>query len=338
MIALAGIVAIGGLTAGTVMGVRYAAEKVLDEEAPAQQAAGDVVEMATPSPAALGPLRTMDELLGEAGQLAPGFGGMFVDPAENVLYVYLLDLSKKDEAVAAISRVFGPDRIPSGGVKVLQAQYTIAQLSRWYEPMSKLLTIPGITGTDLAEHKNRLKVGVEDIQLKGQVESELDRLGIPREVVLIEDDGRSCQDRISEINQSSPPSHLANLLNLALEATSILRAGETANFKLAVKNISDHPLTLYAGYDRYEFLVTREDRVVWCVFHGGAMPDGLYVLDLQPGQAEEYVAQWEQRDSYKNPLPPGSYFVRGVFTASLTDYPFEWETVKTDSQQLTITK
>ncbi|MFQ5878724.1 MAG: hypothetical protein ACE5IZ_00905 [Dehalococcoidia bacterium] len=133
--------------------------------------------------------KTLDDLLADVGVGEPSFGGMFRDPVEDVLYVYLLDPSKKDRAIGAITNVFGPQRIPSGGVRVLQGQYSIAQLKQWYDPMHKQLTIPGVSATDLFEGKNRLWVGVKDIALQSQVEQELTALGIPREAVMIEEFG-----------------------------------------------------------------------------------------------------------------------------------------------------
>ena len=43
--------------------------------------------------------------------------------------------------------------------------------------------------TDLQDRKNRLEIGVEKIETQEAVEKELNRLGIPREVVIIEERG-----------------------------------------------------------------------------------------------------------------------------------------------------
>ena len=90
-------------------------------------------------------------------------------------------------AQEAIEEVFGRQRIPESGVRVLQGQYSIAQLKQWYDPMyMSVLTIPGVTATDLLEGRNRLWIGVENMDLQWKVEEELGSLDIPREAVIIE--------------------------------------------------------------------------------------------------------------------------------------------------------
>lgn len=52
--------------------------------------------------------KTMDELLVGVADTVPGFGGMFLNPHENVLYVYALDPSDKaaiQKAIAARKKV-----------------------------------------------------------------------------------------------------------------------------------------------------------------------------------------------------------------------------------------
>ncbi|MFQ5880100.1 MAG: hypothetical protein ACE5IZ_08015 [Dehalococcoidia bacterium] len=133
--------------------------------------------------------KNMNQLLDDVGMVEAAFGGMFLDPAEDVLYVYLTDTSREKAAVAAaIAQIFGDHFVPSGGVRVLQAQYSMRQLQEWYEPFGmKLATIPGVTSIDLAEQHNRLAVSVVDLTLRPVIEEELKRLGIPLEAVIIEE-------------------------------------------------------------------------------------------------------------------------------------------------------
>jgi len=131
--------------------------------------------------------KTFDDLLVEVAQRAPGFGGMFIDQ-EGSLSVYLLDVTQKTAAEATIAAVFGRDRIPPSGIRVLQGQYSFLQLKQWHDRLSPVvLAIPGVILTDIDEAKNRLRVGVERLKMTSRVEQQLAKLGIPREAVIIEE-------------------------------------------------------------------------------------------------------------------------------------------------------
>jgi hypothetical protein len=128
--------------------------------------------------------RTMDDQFHEVAEKAPEFGGMFLE--DDVLKVYLVNPEKKSAAEAAIASVFGRERIPRGGIQVLQGQYSFAQLEEWHNRMGGLFDIEGVVFTDADERSNRLKVGVKSSDLSGQVEKELKRQGIPRDAFIIE--------------------------------------------------------------------------------------------------------------------------------------------------------
>lgn len=144
--------------------------------------------------------KTMDDLLLDVGKEVSSFGGLRYNPTGDILEVYLVDQSanaeinpkedvkqKKTKVEKAIKEVFGKHRIPTGGVQVLQGTYSMVQLRQWYDSMfNNIFTIPGVTSIDLWESENRLWVGVLDLALTPIVESELSRLGIPREAVTIE--------------------------------------------------------------------------------------------------------------------------------------------------------
>jgi hypothetical protein len=57
--------------------------------------------------------------------------------------------------------------------------------------MVQLLAIPGVVMTGIAMEKNRVVVGLEKMERKviKAVEAALDRLGIPREAVILEETG-----------------------------------------------------------------------------------------------------------------------------------------------------
>jgi hypothetical protein len=135
--------------------------------------------------------KTVDDLFAEVAQQVPTFGGMFFDENDNnILYLYLLNPTQKAMVERAIAAVFGPrlpGLIPPQEVRVLQGQYSFLQLKQWHDRMMALFTLPGVLMIDIDDNKNRLKVGVKSIDMRDIVEQELDKLGIPREAVTIEE-------------------------------------------------------------------------------------------------------------------------------------------------------
>lgn len=128
--------------------------------------------------------RTLDDKFDEVAGQVPEFGGMFLEGDE--LKIYLAKPEKKSAAEAAVVSVFGRERVPRGGIKVLQGQYTFTKLKDWHEKMGGLFNIQGVVFTDIDESSNRLKIGVESSDLAGVVEKELKKQGIPIGAYIIE--------------------------------------------------------------------------------------------------------------------------------------------------------
>lgn len=134
------------------------------------------------------PYKNPDQRLAEAGAAVSGFGGAYLDPEDNgIAYVYMLDTSQQEEARRALEKYGGAERVAREirEIRLLQGQYSMADLSRWYQPLRMFWT-EGVNTTDLAEHKNRILIRVLDEQTKARVEAEIDRLGIPRAAVEFE--------------------------------------------------------------------------------------------------------------------------------------------------------
>ena len=128
---------------------------------------------------------SLDDLFVEVARRVPAFGGMFIGPGQ-ALQVYLLDPAQRAAAEEAIFAVFGRERLPQGGIQVLQGQYSFLQLKAWHDRQRVVtLAIPGVVRTSIAESKNRLQIGVSDLGAISQVERELENLVIPREAVNI---------------------------------------------------------------------------------------------------------------------------------------------------------
>ncbi len=126
--------------------------------------------------------QTIDDKFAEVARLAPAFGGMFIQ--DKTLQVYLLDPAQRAAAEAAIVAVFGRERLPEGGIQILQGRYGFLQLKDWHDRQRmKTLAIPGVVMTSISESRNRLQIGVKDSGVIPQVELELFNLGVPREAV-----------------------------------------------------------------------------------------------------------------------------------------------------------
>lgn len=138
-----------------------------------------------------GTLRTLDDALKEAGQLDPeaGFGGLFLDPLDNsIAYAYMLDTKKQGAAEMAVKHILGQERFRSEirKVNVLQGQYSILQLTEWYQPIKMTRHFPGLQTTDLNEGRNRIRIGVLNDGAKNRAELLVRNLGIPSEAAIVE--------------------------------------------------------------------------------------------------------------------------------------------------------
>jgi hypothetical protein len=133
----------------------------------------------------------VDDMLAAVGLRVPEFGGMFIGEENHVrtLQVYLLDPAPRVIAAVeqAIVDVFGRDRIPPGGIRVLQGQYSFMELKRLYDSgLTTVLSMPDVVFTDIDEVHNRLRVGVASPSAVTAVQRQLDALAIPRAAVTIE--------------------------------------------------------------------------------------------------------------------------------------------------------
>ncbi len=165
-------------------------------EATGQQGANDqAVECAEPDPPSNVPPKSLDEgpvagptddAFAIVAQSVPAFAGMFLDESGN-LNIYLLDSSQKDEAEAAIANVFGAERFEGSAVRVLQAQYGFLELYHWRLDMRPVvLGIPGVVSLDIDDTRNRVRVGLEEMEVQAAVEVELAKLCVPLEAVIFE--------------------------------------------------------------------------------------------------------------------------------------------------------
>jgi hypothetical protein len=135
----------------------------------------------------------------DLAQRVPAFGGMFFEHDNNILYVYLTDLSQEEALKQAIKELYGPRWLEllmyPQEIRVLQGQYSYLQLKAWHDCLSWwVLPIPGVTMTDIDDKQNRITIGI-DMSLKAAkkrrvievLETAIERLSIPREAVILEE-------------------------------------------------------------------------------------------------------------------------------------------------------
>ena len=130
-----------------------------------------------------------NELLEEASDEIPGFGGVFLSKRGTVLNVYLTEIEtdpqKLEEIRKKIEEMF--DVEPGLRLNVIKGNYTITQLSEWYDLMRSegIWDQDGVFMTDLDEGKNELYIGVlSEWDVEG-VYTFLEGLDIPREAVTV---------------------------------------------------------------------------------------------------------------------------------------------------------
>lgn len=103
-------------------------------------------------------------------------------------------------------------------------------------------------------------------------------------------------------------------LELSLDK-GVYARGEPVQMELVVRNRGPASVTFqFRDSQRYDFLVAREGgRVVWYWSYDKVFAQVLGSLTLGPGEERRYRARWEQHDMEGRLVPPGRYWVEGVF-------------------------
>lgn len=130
--------------------------------------------------------RTLDDEWAEIARQVPGrWGGVVLDGG--ILTIYLVDPSKRAQAVAALFAlgVGAPYDIRQARVK--QGRWDFAQLYDWYRYINVRVGWPeGLVLTDIDEGRNRVVYGVQDDNAKARLEAVVEPLGLPCELVVVE--------------------------------------------------------------------------------------------------------------------------------------------------------
>ena len=194
------------------------------------------------------------------------------------------------------------------------AEYSEADLTRWYERLVDVRKVPGVAWTDLNEATNRIEIGVYPLRgAREEWEAALATLDVPREAIVID---VGCEG-ISPwpLDLGEPPGEaFLRAIDYSLEVVFQAPYGETVQMELTLRNVSDGTVNfVLGGRPPYDFVVSTADGgQVW---HWKCAKITLLPLDsktLEPGEELEFVGEWEQVDNRGEPVPPGTYLVRGV--------------------------
>ena len=194
---------------------------------------------------------------------------------------------------------------------------SVAQLKAWHRAVNEEAAgqVRGIVWTGVDERNKRIDIGL--IPLRGareQLEAAIARAKVPREAFEIE---VGCQGgALRRIEYGTAPSEeLRRAIAYSLEVASQADYGETVPMKLTLKNNSDEPVQFYTGSLPHDFVVaTVHGQEVWHWRCGKTFPANLVEVNLEPGEELVSVGEWEQMNNWGEPVPAGTYLIRGMLT------------------------
>jgi hypothetical protein len=144
---------------------------------------------------------TINDRFAQLNNSVPGFGGLYVDPDKDTLYVLMV--SGHDMAPVqfqqALTDAFGPDVPRQGKTVVLPAQYSFAQLKGWQDySESEIFSIRDVASMSIHLASNRIEIGVANRKARAAVEARLTALGIPLDAVEFIQEGTPVLDSNKE--------------------------------------------------------------------------------------------------------------------------------------------
>ena len=192
---------------------------------------------------------------------------------------------------------------------------SVAQLKAWYRAVEEEAAgqVRGIVWSGVEGQNRRIEFGL--VPLRGdrdQLEAAIARAKVPREAIDIE---VGCQGgALSRIEFGIAPSEeLRGAIDHSLEVVFQADYGETVSAKLTLKNSSDAPVHVYTGRPPHDFVVaTVLGQEVWHWRCGKTFQAIMEEINLEPGEELVLVGEWEQMDNWGEPVPAGTYLIRGM--------------------------
>ena len=134
---------------------------------------------------------TFDDTLADVANVAPGFGGVFVD-VDGALVVAVTATADRSKVLSALETIASGALLRNGengdaypNVRYQQVDYDVRDLIRWRSAL-RAAWVPGITLVDVDERANRLRLGVRDQEVRVALERRLAELDVPSGAVVIQ--------------------------------------------------------------------------------------------------------------------------------------------------------
>ena len=204
---------------------------------------------------------------------------------------------------------------PTPSPTALAAEYSAVDLAAWYEDVKDTVwQIPGIAWTNLSERRNRIEIGLRPLRgVRERFEAALATLDVPRKAIEIQVGCERVIQWPDEVGEASEDSFLRSFA-YSLDVVSQVPYGGTVRMKLTLQNVTNEQVKVaLGGKPAYDFVVTTSDgEGVWKWKCGRITNDVLDSETLDPGEKLEFIGDWEQVDNRGEPVPPGTYLMRGV--------------------------
>ena len=272
-----------------------------------------------PTPVDLAARRAIEDVIRDPmariADRVPGFGGAFRDSGRNIVYIYLQDASMLEEAKRVLTEEFGADFLEGNEVEVLEGEYSMAHLAAWYRDLRNVIfEDPGIVFTDLDERRNRIAIRMYPRRgVREKMQVIIASQDVPLEAVAIDVGCEGFRQWPIDLWET-PDEAFLRAIDYSLEVEDQASYGETVQMKLKLRNVSDDPITFYlGGTPPHDFVVsTPEGEQVWHWMCAKFTLSIMNIKTLEPGEEVELTGEWEQVDNRGEPVPPGTYLVRGV--------------------------
>ncbi len=110
---------------------------------------------------------------------------------------------------------------------------------------------------------------------------------------------------------SAPPGLPDGIVH-SLEVAPRVPYGETVIMKQTIRNIGDEAVRFSLSGAYINVVVeTSDGQHVWHAWYGEAYFPGIDFKNLEPGDEWVFTDEWNQVDNRGEPVPPGTYLVRG---------------------------
>ena len=195
------------------------------------------------------------------------------------------------------------------------ADYSIKDLEAWLTAVEEAAgRDSGIFMTSIDERNKRIRIGMRPLRgALERMEAAIAAADVPREAVVIE--MRCDPDELNGLSKGEfPNQEFLAAISYSLEAPFQVAYGETVHMKLTLRNISDEPVLVpMGGLPAHDFAVaTADGENIWRWQCGQIILGLMGGETLEPGEELELVGEWEQVDHRGEPVPAGTYLIRGI--------------------------